>query len=84
MDKSAIAARIHEQECLLLLEERHLLEVVLHALDETTARWVITIRKREISKLKTMLERLQRDDAFLKPVPPPRRRLGRRRSAQRL
>ena len=62
MRTDELIARLEEQERLLLLEKRHLREVMAQQLDDSTARWVVDIRQREIMKLRAWLQKLQRDD----------------------
>lgn len=60
MELEELNARIENQQRLLLLEKRHLREVMAQNLDPSTARWVIDIRMREIALLKQRLSKLQR------------------------
>lgn len=62
MKADELIARLQEQERLLLLEKRHLREVMAQRLDDSTARWVVDIRQREIMKLRAWLHKLQRDE----------------------
>lgn len=62
MKANELIARLEEQERLLLLEKKHLRDVVAQGLDDSTARWVVDIRRREIIKLRAWLRKLQHDD----------------------
>ncbi|MEV8519526.1 hypothetical protein ABZR86_06970 [Dyella marensis] len=61
MQLDELNRRIQEQQRLLLLEKRHLREVAAHDLDQSTARWVIDIRRREIAVLKRKFSMLQKE-----------------------
>jgi len=62
MKADELIARLQEKERLLLLERRHLRDVIAQKLDDSTARWVVDIRQREIMKLRAWLHKLQRDE----------------------
>jgi len=62
MKADELVARLQEQEHLLLLEKRHLREVMAQKLDDSTARWVVDIRQREVIKLRAWLQKVQRDE----------------------
>lgn len=62
MKADELIARLQEQERLLLLEKRHLRDVIAQKLDDSTARWVVDIRQREVIKLRAWLQKLQRDE----------------------
>ena len=62
MKTDELIARLEEHERLLLLEKRHLREVLAQCLDDSTARWVVDIRQREIVKLRAWLRKVQHDE----------------------
>jgi len=74
MQIDELLARLEHHERLLLLEKRHLREVLAQQLDDSTARWVVDIRRREIIKLKMRLQKLQQDEAGSKDMTSDRRR----------
>jgi len=74
MQIDELLARLEHRERLLLLEKRHLREVLAQQLDDSTARWVVDIRRREIIKLKMRLQKLQQDEAGSKDMTSDRRR----------
>jgi hypothetical protein len=74
MKTDELIARLEEQERLLLLEKRHLREVMAQELDDSTARWVVDIRKREIIKLRAWLRKVQSNEVEHADAPLDRRR----------
>ena len=80
MKTDELIERLQKQEQLWLLEKLHLRNVVAQGLDDSTARWVVGIRTREIAKLKAWLRKMQRDEV-VGDVPPLDRR--RRRAIPR-
>jgi len=57
MQIDELLARLEHHERVLLLEKRHFREVLAQQLDDSTARWVVDIRRREIIKLKMRLQK---------------------------
>lgn len=74
MKTDELIERLQKQEQLWLLEKLHLRNVVAQGLDDSTARWVVEIRAREIIKLKAWLRKMQRDEVADEVISLDRRR----------